>query len=175
MGILPLCPERRRLVQRAGSGVLGNPPMLDRGRRGRGSRPYRKESLKHRCGRIGADSIPAGTRLRPDNREVHRMQAEPDPGCQRSASVPRHGLSTVVTAKGISQQLSANLAPVQPFSTILRVAENPAESGRNLPTRRLLACQPESVRRLGELRPLLIHRRLDESMIPGIMRRPLMP
>ena len=72
-----------------------------------------------------------------------------------------------VGGKGISQQLSANLAPVQPFSTILRVAENPAESGRNLPTRRLLACQPESVRRLGELRPLLIHRRLDESMIPG--------
>ena len=28
---------------------------------------------------------------------------------------------------------------------------------------------------LGQLRPLLIDRRLDESIIPGIMRRPLMP
>jgi len=34
------------------------------------------------------------------------MQAEPDPGCQRSASVPRHGLSTVVTAKGIYRHSS---------------------------------------------------------------------
>jgi hypothetical protein len=37
MGTLPLRPDRRRLVQTAGNGVLGNLPMLDRGRRGRGS------------------------------------------------------------------------------------------------------------------------------------------
>jgi len=50
MGILPLRPDGRRLVQTAGNGVLGNLPMLDRGRRGRGHGTYRKESLKHRWG-----------------------------------------------------------------------------------------------------------------------------
>jgi hypothetical protein len=58
MGILPLRPARRRLVQTSGNGVLGNLPMLDRGRRNRGSWHVLQESLKHRWGRIGADSVP---------------------------------------------------------------------------------------------------------------------
>jgi len=39
-----------------------------------------------RCGRrIGADPIPAGTRVRPDDRAIHRVQTGTEPGGQRSA------------------------------------------------------------------------------------------
>jgi len=55
MGILPLRPDRWRLVQTAGNGVLGDVPTLDRGRGGRGSW-HVSQSLKHRW-RIGADSV----------------------------------------------------------------------------------------------------------------------
>ena len=43
-----------------------------------------------RCGRrIGADPIPAGTRVRPDDRAIHRVQTGTEPGGQRS--VPLRG------------------------------------------------------------------------------------
>ena len=58
MGILPLRPDRRRLVQTAGNGVL-DLPMLDRSRRGRGSWHVPQRKLKTPLGgRIGADSVP---------------------------------------------------------------------------------------------------------------------
>src|SRR5581483_2811342 len=44
--------------------------------------------------RTGADSISAGTRIRPDYRTVHRMQAEPGLCGQRSAAVRRRRLPT---------------------------------------------------------------------------------
>ena len=59
--------------------------------------PRPEENLREivpRSGRrTGTDSIPAGARIRPDYRTVHRMQAEPDPGGKRSASVPRRRLT----------------------------------------------------------------------------------
>ncbi len=43
--------------------------------------------------RIGADSIPARTRIRPDHRTIHRMQAKSHPGGKRSASLLRRVLN----------------------------------------------------------------------------------
>ena len=81
-------PERRLVCRQGRRGPCRN-------RRLGPARPEEdvRETVPRRGRGIGADSIPAGTRLRPDNRKVHRVQTEPDPGRQRSASVRRRGVT----------------------------------------------------------------------------------
>ena len=102
MGILPLRPDRRRLVQTSGNGVLGNLPMLDRGRRGRGSWHVPQRKLKTPLGRIEADSVPPRSGVSAHDRALFRLEAEDPPSRKRCNSTRRRLRFSSLSSEGRS-------------------------------------------------------------------------